>query len=80
MPSNDMQELLDAKTGHVSGQQAAFFKQWDELISHEEREMVRFKKEIWTMTADQRQATGRCVFPFNYPQYEPDREIDAWAI
>lgn len=48
------------KTGHLSPVHAAFFKKWEALISLEERDLVRFRKELWTMSAPEREEKGRC--------------------
>lgn len=52
--------MYDLKTSHITPSQAAFFKQWEALLSFEEQDAVRFKKELWTMGASQREAKGRC--------------------
>ena len=48
------------KTGHLTMDQAAFFKRWEAMIALEERDLVRFKKELWTMGARERERKGRC--------------------
>ncbi|KAJ7109745.1 DNA replication factor Dna2-domain-containing protein [Mycena crocata] len=53
-------DIYDLKTGHITPSQAAFFKQWEQLLSLEEQDAVRFKKELWTMGATDREAKGRC--------------------
>ncbi|KAJ6585002.1 DNA replication factor Dna2-domain-containing protein [Mycena capillaripes] len=53
-------DIYDLKTGHITPSQAAFFKQWEALLSLEEQDAVRFKKELWTMGASEREAKGRC--------------------
>ena len=37
-----------------------FLKHWDQLLSREESDMNRFRKELWTMTSSEREAKGRC--------------------
>lgn len=54
-----LREFYQSKTGHLTDEQCAFFEQWERLISLEERDMNRFKKEIWAMTAPERQKRGR---------------------
>ncbi|KAJ7672725.1 DNA replication factor Dna2-domain-containing protein [Mycena rosella] len=53
-------DIYDLKTSHITPSQAAFFKQWEALLSLEEQDAVRFKKELWTMGALEREAKGRC--------------------
>lgn len=54
-----LQILFEKKTSHLTDQHAAFFKKWERLVGLEEQEMQRYKKEIWTMTAEERAAVGR---------------------
>ncbi|KAF9261112.1 Dna2-domain-containing protein [Marasmius fiardii PR-910] len=48
------------KTGHLTSSQAEFFKDWEHLLSLEEQDIHRFRKEIWTMSAPERESKGRC--------------------
>ncbi|KAI0674044.1 Dna2-domain-containing protein [Trametes maxima] len=57
---SDIADIYALKTGHLTSTQAAFFKKWEALISLEEKDLVRFRKELWTMTADEREEKGRC--------------------
>lgn len=52
-------DLYKKKTGHLSAVHADFFKKWEELISFEEQDATRFASELWTMTAEEREKTGR---------------------
>jgi DNA replication ATP-dependent helicase Dna2 len=37
-----------------------WLKKWDRLLTFEESELSRFRKEIWTMGSSEREAAGRC--------------------
>ncbi|KAK5134417.1 hypothetical protein LTR08_006464 [Meristemomyces frigidus] len=37
-----------------------WFARWDKLLTFEESEMSRYKKELWTMSSAEREAAGRC--------------------
>ncbi|TFK37115.1 DNA replication factor Dna2-domain-containing protein [Crucibulum laeve] len=50
----------DLKTSHITSAHSEFFKKWEALISMEEQDLVRFKKELWTMGAAEREKKGRC--------------------
>lgn len=52
--------IYDAKTSHLTPAQADFFKRWEALIGLEEQDGIRFRKELWTMTAQEREEKGRC--------------------
>ncbi|EEP78634.1 conserved hypothetical protein [Uncinocarpus reesii 1704] len=46
--------------GHLSPSHQAFFKKWDLLLTQEEKETMKFRRELWTMLSDEREAVGRC--------------------
>lgn len=54
-------DLYDEATSHLTPQDLSFFADWDALLSHEERSLQRYQSELWTMSAEARQATGRCL-------------------
>ncbi|OAX34924.1 hypothetical protein K503DRAFT_794000 [Rhizopogon vinicolor AM-OR11-026] len=58
--SSPIADLYDLKTSHLRPSHLTFFKQWEKLISLEEQDAVRFKKELWCMTAQEREDKGRC--------------------
>lgn len=37
-----------------------FFRKWDELLTKEETEMFKFRRELWTMLSHEREKLGRC--------------------
>ncbi|KAJ8468324.1 hypothetical protein ONZ45_g17286 [Pleurotus djamor] len=47
-------------TGHLTPSQCAFFEKWEALISLEEQDLLRYKTELWTMNASERETKGRC--------------------
>ncbi|KZT71118.1 Dna2-domain-containing protein [Daedalea quercina L-15889] len=53
-------DIYALKTSHITPEQGAFFKKWEALISLEEQDLIRFKKELWTMGAQDRERHGRC--------------------
>ncbi len=53
-------DIYTEKTGHLSQTHADFFRTWERLIALEEQDMVRFKKELWTLDAGEREKLGRC--------------------
>lgn len=58
--SSPIYDSYELKTGHLTPSQCAFFKQWEELLSLEEQDLIRFKKELWTMGAAEREKKGKC--------------------
>ncbi|KAG9081363.1 Tripartite DNA replication factor [Ceratobasidium sp. UAMH 11750] len=59
LPPSPVPKLMD-KTSHLTPAQAEFFARWETLIALEEQDMVRFRKELWTMGAEKREKQGRC--------------------
>lgn len=55
-----MASTYELKTSHLTPKQLDFFKKWEKLISLEERDINRFKKELWTLGAKERERKGRC--------------------
>ncbi|KAJ5168284.1 uncharacterized protein N7482_003878 [Penicillium canariense] len=47
-------------TQHLNQGDSDFFRKWDELLTKEEANLVRFKRELWTLLSDQRESYGRC--------------------
>ncbi len=58
--TSEIAELYNLKTGHLTQRQCDFFKQWEALISLEEQEMLRFRKELWLLGSQDREKAGRC--------------------
>ncbi|KAG6911010.1 hypothetical protein DXG01_005425 [Tephrocybe rancida] len=58
--SSPIADIYDLKTSHLTPPRAQFFKQWEALVALEEQDLVRFKKELWTMSAADRELKGRC--------------------
>lgn len=54
-------DLYARKTATLDHEAGAFFRRWEALISLEEESASRFGRQIWTMTAAERQKHGRCV-------------------
>lgn len=55
-----LEDLFHEKTGHLTASQTKFFRDWEHLLSLEEHDLIRFKKELWTMGAAEREKKGRC--------------------
>ncbi|UZJ51361.1 hypothetical protein CBS101457_000681 [Exobasidium rhododendri] len=53
--------IYNDKVQHLTPRHAEFFSKWERLLSLEEDDIVRFRRELWTMTAQAREASGRCL-------------------
>lgn len=74
--------MYDRKTAHITPPQAEFFKKWEALISSEESDLIRFKKELWTMGASERESHGRCfaamILDPSYKSPETPKRKGGW--
>lgn len=59
--SPEISDLFQEKTGHLTPSQLEFFRQWEQLITYEEQDLNKFRKELWTMGAREREERGRCL-------------------
>ncbi|KAH9482370.1 DNA replication ATP-dependent helicase/nuclease DNA2 [Psilocybe cubensis] len=55
-----LSSTFDAKTGHLTPTHTKFFTEWERLLALEEKDLVRFKRELWTLGAAEREKRGRC--------------------
>ncbi|EEH08040.1 conserved hypothetical protein [Histoplasma capsulatum G186AR] len=46
--------------GHLTPSHQNFFKKWDALLTMEERDIIKFRRELWTMLSNEREGVGRC--------------------
>ncbi|PGH27401.1 hypothetical protein AJ80_00879 [Polytolypa hystricis UAMH7299] len=46
--------------GHLTAAHQVFFEKWDTLLTLEEKDMMKFRRELWTMLSNEREAVGRC--------------------
>ncbi|KAJ5203048.1 hypothetical protein N7449_005127 [Penicillium cf. viridicatum] len=53
-------EDFDAAVGHLNNGDRDFFRKWDELLTKEEGNLVKFRRELWTLLSSEREALGRC--------------------
>ena len=53
---NSLRTLRDISSLYTQ----AFFSKWDILLSKEEKDMVRLRRELWTTESSEREKTGRC--------------------
>ncbi|KAF3939552.1 hypothetical protein ABW19_dt0210524 [Dactylella cylindrospora] len=53
-------DIFNKETAHITPVHSEFFNKWESLLSKEEKDMERFRKELWVMSSDEREAVGRC--------------------
>lgn len=53
--------LQRAATEHLTPADHRFFAHWDALLAREERVLQQYQHEMWTLSASERAARGRCL-------------------
>ncbi|KLJ08231.1 DNA replication ATP-dependent helicase Dna2 [Blastomyces silverae] len=63
--------------GHLTPSHQNFFKKWDALLTMEERDVIKFRRELWTMLSSEREGVGRC---FGNVMVEPGSAYEETSV
>ena len=58
--NNKAKERYDELVKFLKPADQAFMKKWDTLLTKEESDMMKFRRELWTMLSTEREKLGRC--------------------
>ena len=58
--SSGMKQKFDDVVKHLTPKHTEFFLKWDGLLTKEEKECLKFRRELWTMLSSEREKLGRC--------------------
>ena len=58
--TSGLKEKFDEIVRHLTPGHAKFFKNWDDLLTKEETDILKFRRELWTMLSSEREKVGRC--------------------
>lgn len=58
--TSGMDDKFDDLVKHLKPIHQGFFQKWDELITKEEKDVVKLRRELWTMSSTEREKLGRC--------------------
>ena len=58
--TSGLKQKFEEAVSHLKPVHQAFFQKWDELLTKEERDVMKFRRELWTMLSQEREALGRC--------------------
>ena len=58
--TSGMGERFDDLVRHLKPEHQQFFSRWDGLLTKEEKDIVKFRRELWTMQSTEREKVGRC--------------------
>ena len=76
-------EKFDEFVKHLNPSHQMFFIKWDALLTKEERDVVKFRKELWTMQSSERERAGRCfgniiIDPGSFHQFDGAPKINRY--
>jgi DNA replication ATP-dependent helicase Dna2 len=72
--TSGLSEKFEEAVRHLRPVHQTFFQKWDELLTKEERDAMKFRRELWTMLSDEREALGRC---FGSIYLEPGSAVES---
>lgn len=58
--TSGMGEKFDDVVRHLNAAHQSFFRKWDLLLTKEESDIVKFRRELWSMQSWEREKVGRC--------------------
>lgn len=58
--SSGLGDEFEQATEHLTPQHQDFFRKWDLLLTQEEKSMMRYRHELWSLLSSEREALGRC--------------------
>lgn len=53
-------DKFDRAVDHLVPSHRDFFRKWDDLLTKEEQNMIKFRRELWTLLSSERESLGRC--------------------
>jgi DNA replication ATP-dependent helicase Dna2 len=72
--TSGLKEKFEEAVSHLKPVHQAFFQKWDELLTKEERDAMKFRRELWTMLSEEREVLGRC---FGRVYIEPESALES---
>ncbi|CZT07936.1 related to DNA helicase [Rhynchosporium agropyri] len=58
--TSGLKAKFDEVVKHLTPKHKEFFLKWDDLLTKEEKESLKFRRELWTMLSSEREKLGRC--------------------
>lgn len=58
--TSGLKDKFEEVIRHLNPSDADFFKKWDNLLTKEEKDIVKVRRELWTMQSVEREKVGRC--------------------
>ena len=58
--TSGLKTKFDDVVKHLTPKHKEFFLKWDDLLTKEEKESMKFRRELWTMLSTEREKKGSC--------------------
>ena len=58
--TSGVRDKFDDVVKHLTPKHKEFFLKWDDLLTKEEKESLKFRRELWSMLSSEREQLGRC--------------------
>jgi len=58
--TSGLEEKFEDLVKHLTPRHRDFFLKWEDLLTKEEKEMQKLRRELWTMVSTEREKLGRC--------------------
>ncbi|KAL2261018.1 hypothetical protein VTK26DRAFT_4798 [Humicola hyalothermophila] len=58
--TSGLNEKFDELVKHLTPKHREFFLKWEDLLTKEEKEAQKLRRELWTMVSTEREKLGRC--------------------
>src|SRR5207247_128020 len=71
---------FDEVVQHLTPRHRDFFLKWDDLLTKEERESQKLRRELWTMVSSEREKLGRCFADVVIEEGSVEEEHDTARI
>ena len=78
--TSGLKEKFDEVVNHLKPIHQEFFNRWDDLLTKEETDVLKFRRELWTMLSSEREKVGRCFGNVVIQQETAYEEMDAPKI
>jgi DNA replication ATP-dependent helicase Dna2 len=59
--TSGLKEKFDEVVQHLTPKHKDFFLNWEDLLTKEEKESQKHRRELWTMVSTEREKLGRCL-------------------
>lgn len=58
--TSGLREMFDELVKHLKPAHRQFFTRWDSLLTKEEKDVIKVRRELWTLLSSEREKLGRC--------------------